>query len=216
MKRYPNDPMYMNAYDFYDLGVSMQKTKQPSSIYVPNNIQVPQDIQVPEDMPLPEEDFEEYDYEKDEVDRNYMISLYPDLCKRIQTYVEKECDELEYDGSVMYDEYPDKEAILAIVAKIYYKVEDECQIPKMAQDLKEEKSEVDTQQVGVPGNVWLWDNVQVQFLNELFGRRRRRYPRRYGYRLYPYRYRYYRKYPRYPYMPYQPYVPYDYRYYYYY
>lgn len=238
MKRYPNDPMYMSAYDFYDLGVSMQRSKQPSKIYVPNDIQVPEDIQVPPNMqmpnnfvqmpnnnvqmphgqmPMPEEDYEEYNEAELEEDKNYMISLYPDICRRIQQYVDEECDQLDYEGSIMYDEYPDKEAVMDIVGRIYFKVEKECQLPKMTQSVEEgvsdkEKSDVKAQQYGV-GNPWLWDNVQVVFLNELFGRRRRRYPRRY-YQLYPSRYRYYRRYPRYSYYNYQPYVPYNYRYYY--
>lgn len=229
MKRYPNDPMHISAYDFYDLGVSMQRSSKPSKIYVPNDIQMPEDIQVPPkmpmpddyvQMPMPEEEYEEYDAGKEEEDKSYMISLYPDLCRRIQFYVDEECDRLDYEGSIMYDDYPDKEAVMDIVGKIYLKVEKECKVPKMTHSLEEgvsdkETSDVEAQQYGFPGNIWLRDNIQVQFLNELFGRRRRRFPRRFYQQYpYPYRYRYFRRYPRYPYFPYQPYVPYSYRYYY--
>ncbi len=35
-------------------------------------------------------------------DYDYMKSIYPDT--------EEECDRMEYDGSMMYDEYPDRPA----------------------------------------------------------------------------------------------------------
>ena len=41
-------------------------------------------------------------------DYDYMKSLYPDTAKRLLPYVEEECDRMEYDGSMMYDEYPDR------------------------------------------------------------------------------------------------------------
>lgn len=236
MKRYPNDPMFMSEYDFYDNSVSVQRSNKPS-IYVPNanmpntnmrkdnhmhmpndnhmhmpNVNIPNNIQMP--MPVDEDDDYDYDYDKEEADKNYMISMYPDLCKRIQFYVDEECDLLDYDGSIMYDDYPDKETILELVGKIYVKLEKDNLVPKMTNEVEAESDSVDSQQYSLIRNNWLWDNVQVQFLNELFGRRRFRYPGRFGYPIYPYRYRYFRRYPKYPYFPYQTYVPYNYRYYY--
>lgn len=41
-------------------------------------------------------------------DREYMKSIYPDMAKLLLPYVEQECDRLEYEGSMIYDEYPDK------------------------------------------------------------------------------------------------------------
>ena len=38
----------------------------------------------------------------------YFKSLYPAACKQMQLCVEAVCDELEYEGSPIYDEYPDK------------------------------------------------------------------------------------------------------------
>lgn len=50
-----------------------------------------------------------YDDEKVERrDFEYMKSLYPDMARRILPYVEEECDRLDYQCSMMYDEYPDK------------------------------------------------------------------------------------------------------------
>ncbi len=41
-------------------------------------------------------------------DLDYMKSLYPAAAKRLIPYIEEECDRLEYEGSMMYDEYPDQ------------------------------------------------------------------------------------------------------------
>ena len=38
----------------------------------------------------------------------YFKSLYPAACKQMQLCVEAGCDELEYEGSPIYDEYPDR------------------------------------------------------------------------------------------------------------
>ena len=37
-----------------------------------------------------------------------MKSYYPETVRRIQEQVEEECDLLDYEGSRLYDEYPDK------------------------------------------------------------------------------------------------------------
>ena len=47
----------------------------------------------------------EMEYEKD-MDR--MKELYPKEVGRIAECVEDECDRMEYEGSLMFDEYPDK------------------------------------------------------------------------------------------------------------
>ena len=50
-----------------------------------------------------------YDDERiEERDMEYMKSLYPDAAKRILPYIEEECDRLEYQCSMIYDEYPDR------------------------------------------------------------------------------------------------------------
>ena len=50
-----------------------------------------------------------YDDDRTErLDAEYLKSLYPDLPRRILPYVEEECDRMEYENSMMYDQYPDK------------------------------------------------------------------------------------------------------------
>lgn len=41
-------------------------------------------------------------------DIEYFQAFYPESMKRLQTYVAAECDKMDYKGSPMYDEYPDR------------------------------------------------------------------------------------------------------------
>ena len=51
----------------------------------------------------------QYDDERiEQRDFEYMKSMYPETAKRLLPYVEDECDRMAYEGSVVYDEYPDQ------------------------------------------------------------------------------------------------------------
>ena len=41
-------------------------------------------------------------------DIEYFQAFYPESMKRLQTYVAAECDKMDYQGSPIYDEYPDR------------------------------------------------------------------------------------------------------------
>lgn len=61
-----------------------------------------------------------YDDEKIERrDYEYMKSLYPSMAKKVLPYVEDECDRMEYQCSMMYDEYPDKLQLRMMGNRIY-------------------------------------------------------------------------------------------------
>lgn len=51
-------------------------------------------------------------------DVEYMKQLFPSVLQVIQTEIDDECDKLEYSGSVMFDEYPDKTHLRMIVDRI--------------------------------------------------------------------------------------------------
>ncbi|MCD7744607.1 MAG: hypothetical protein LUI13_04865 [Lachnospiraceae bacterium] len=42
-----------------------------------------------------------------ERDFRMLQSMYPNAAKELLPYIEEECDRMEYDGSAMFDEYPD-------------------------------------------------------------------------------------------------------------
>ena len=47
-------------------------------------------------------------HEEHERDKKRIRNLYPEAAKRLAPYVEEMCDRLEYEGGVLYDEYPDQ------------------------------------------------------------------------------------------------------------
>ena len=52
-------------------------------------------------------------------DLERLQELYPDIAKEILRYAEEACDELEYEGSMMYDRYPDRLMLEMLCRKIY-------------------------------------------------------------------------------------------------
>lgn len=71
-------------------------------------------------------------------DYDYMRSLYPETAQRVLPFVEEECDRLEYDGSMMYDEYPDRLQLRLMCRRIYEQVKDGEENPgKWLQELVE-------------------------------------------------------------------------------
>lgn len=78
-------------------------------------IKLPYYMAYPTPMFFDDEKKEEWDYE-------YMKSMYPDLAKRMLPYVEEECERMEYDGSMIYDEYPDKLQLRLMCSRIYQKM----------------------------------------------------------------------------------------------
>ena len=60
-----------------------------------------------------------YDGERmQEQEFNLMKSYYPQTVQRIQEKIEEECDLLDYEGSRLYDEYPDKYMLYHLSCKI--------------------------------------------------------------------------------------------------
>lgn len=80
-------------------------------------------------------------YDDDRMERRdyeYMKSIYPETAKRLVPYVEEECDRLEYDGSMMYDEYPDRLQLRLMCRRIYEKAKEKEEAPgKWLSDLIE-------------------------------------------------------------------------------
>lgn len=60
----------------------------------------------------------EMEYEQD---MDQMKELYPKEVKKIQVYVDEACDQMEYDGSLMFDESPDRIMLRRVCERIYDK-----------------------------------------------------------------------------------------------
>ena len=90
-----------------------------------------------------------YDDERqNQRDYEYMKSVYPGTAKR-----------LEYTGSVMYDEYPDRLQLLLLCRRIYNRA-------------KEDETKKDEAKEGEKTGEWLQNLIQVMTYQELCQRRR--------------------------------------------
>lgn len=58
-------------------------------------------------------------------ERQIMKSYFPGRAPRIQELAEQECDRMEYEGSRMYDVYPDKQMLEKICGRIRQQLERE-------------------------------------------------------------------------------------------
>ena len=75
-------------------------------------------------------------------DIDYMKSMYPPVCREIQIYVDEVCDRREYEGSPMFDEYPDRVRIDGMVDEAY---EMASYLENMYQPVLEESDRIQTQ-----------------------------------------------------------------------
>ena len=84
-----------------------------------------------------------------------MKSYYPETARRIQEKVEEECDLQDYEGSRLYDEYPDRFMLYHLGRKIMDEVKSEAGMEAMSDGL-------------------LGDLVEVLLFHEISRRRCRR------------------------------------------
>ena len=85
-----------------------------------------------------------------------MKSYYPDTARKIQEKAEAQCQMLDYEGSRLYDEYPDKYMIYHLSCKIRESMEPEISTQAIREDFLDEL-------------------IQVMLCQEISRRRCRRY-----------------------------------------
>lgn len=71
-----------------------------------------QKIYLPFDGIYPEKDSGVFYFpesnEEHERDKKRIYDMYPEAAKRLSPYVTECCDRMEYEGGILYDEYPDQ------------------------------------------------------------------------------------------------------------
>lgn len=125
----------------------------------------------------------------EERDLRTLQSMYPEAAKLLLPLVEEECDKMEYEGSPMFDSYPDQTTLWGIQERIKRQVQDQLlqqpvkQPEKTDSDEEEwqEGMETESTQVfsmqyqgrrrGRPGQDWLGDMIRVMLLHEMHHRR---------------------------------------------
>jgi len=127
-------------------------------------------------------------------DWDYMRQMYPMVAKKILVEIDEECDKLEYDGSCMFDEYPDRVYLGRIADRIYNKVkylEDDDAFVSPESLEESEKSNVEVNQYSQfyrddrrnrrdnrNRRFNLRDLIEVLLFHEILNRRRRYRSRR--------------------------------------
>lgn len=107
-----------------------------------------------------------FDQEREqEKDLQLMQSYYSRRAARIQEKVERECDRMEYDGSMMFDEYPDKFMMEHLCRKIEREIQSEDEKNNQTQN------ETDTRAMERDRGDGLRDLIGVLLFNEMFRRR---------------------------------------------
>lgn len=106
-----------------------------------------------------------------EKDLQVMRSFYSRRAAKIQEKVDRECDRMEYDGSMMFDEYPDKFMMEHLCRKIEQEVLKEEEGNTLAITCQAGNCENRREEEG------LRDLIGVILFNEMF-RRRSRHRRR--------------------------------------
>lgn len=156
---------------------------QPYYNYMANNQQQPLQnpyILYPINSNMGEAPWEHDDDNAQDVE--YLKELYPGDMKRIQSVVEEVCEEHDYKGSPIYDEYPDRLALHMMCKQITDKIEqddsmkplyaeDESDMEDLYEDVVESYERRYRNRKPCRGTCLLEDVVQVLLFNELYRRR---------------------------------------------
>lgn len=95
-----------------------------------------------------------YDDERTErMDFEYLKSMYPDTAKRILPYVEEECDRMEYENSMVYDQYPDKLQLKMMSRRVYDNVRKHERIFDEEGMIEEQTNGTAEQTAGISGGL---------------------------------------------------------------
>lgn len=93
-------------------------------------------------------------------DLEYLQQMYPKDAKRYQKIISGILDKLDYEGSMIYDEYPDRIQLYKLFTDILERIK------------KEEKEEKDALQVDSEEKwAWIGDLIQVIMYYEIYKRR---------------------------------------------
>ena len=93
-------------------------------------------------------------------DLEYLQQLYPQEAKKIQKKVLMHIEPIDYNGSFLYDEYPDQLMMYRVVAGILNEMKQDAQ--KAGEDWRPEKE------------LWMQDMIKLVLYLEVFKRRCKR------------------------------------------
>lgn len=114
----------------------------------------------------------------EENDLERIKSMFPRSARMIQPEIEEACDRLEYEGSMMFDEYPDRVMMEKIVDDIYEKVQQQQITENVAGQEESEEVEkdiftTDCKNCGKHNFGTMKELISVMLFEEMFRRRAR-------------------------------------------
>lgn len=112
---------------------------------------------------------EEAEYDRD---CRRLQEMYPKDARRIQQMVSRECDKMEHEGSMMFDEYPDRLLFRLICRRIYQEL---SAGEKNYQEISAERG-IGQMSAGADRNDPFMQLIEVMLTQEMY-RRRCRYRR---------------------------------------
>ena len=112
----------------------------------------------------------EMEYEKD---MERMKELYPREVKQLQEMIERRCDEMEYEGSRMYDENPDRYMLEEEAHRLYERfLRENSQYNSMKPVMAQSREDMQMQQYGRRSDdAWLRSLIGILFHDEIYRRR---------------------------------------------
>lgn len=105
-----------------------------------------------------------------EQDLRRMQAMCPESAKILIPYIEEACDKMEYEGSPMYMEHPDRETVLRISGEIAVQVQGQFP-PSEPQEPDEIRSMQWDDRRRRPGQNWPEEMIRTMLLHEMHRRR---------------------------------------------
>lgn len=99
-------------------------------------------------------------------DLEYLQQIYPEEAKRYQARISKILDKMDYEGSMIYDEYPDKYQLYNLADNI---------LMILKREANEEACTEGGEMIPIAEEKWEWlsDFIQVLLFYEIYKRRHR-------------------------------------------
>lgn len=162
------------VYFSYDPNAAEINPTQADRI-MPSPVRTKRGAPIPYYMAFPINDGLETE-EENQRDFEYIRQLYPEKMSRILSVIEEECDKLEYEGSMMFDEHPDRLMLAKLCNTIYDKVND-VEMEEVYETMQRRPNRPPRHGMTPPppprpnrGN-WLNDAVQALLYDEMYRRR---------------------------------------------
>lgn len=108
-------------------------------------------------------------------DLEYLQQMYPSYAKRYQVIINDMLNRMDYDGSVIYDQYPDRWQLDRMVRNILdtIRLEERRQSPMQPQNMESDSMPQTSTEQNI-SDAWLRELVTVLLYYEILKRRRKR------------------------------------------